>query len=212
MKIKWLGHACFLLTGENGIKIVTDPFDATVGYPIPAVEADIVTTSHDHFDHNYTDAVRGDFEVIDGIGDFYIKDIPIKGVKTYHDDAMGEKRGGNVVYIMKIDGLNVCHLGDLGHVLDEKTIEHIGPVDVLMIPVGGYYTIDAETAVKVIAQLAPKLIIPMHFKTPEIDFPIAGVDAFLDKIGGGQRSGSNEMEVTAKALAVPAQVKVLEYK
>ncbi|MBA1336044.1 MAG: Zn-dependent hydrolases of the metallo-beta-lactamase superfamily [Firmicutes bacterium] len=212
MKIKWLGHACFLLTGENGIRIVTDPFDATVGYPLPKVEADIVTTSHAHFDHNYTDAVEGDFEVVDGIGDFYIKDIPIKGVKTYHDDAMGEKRGGNVVYIMEIDGLKVCHLGDLGHLLDENTIEHIGPVDVLLIPVGGYYTIDAEQAMRVIAQLAPKLVIPMHFKTPAIDFPIAGVDVFLDKIGGGEKVGSNEIEVAANDLGAPTRVKVLEYK
>lgn len=212
MKIKWLGHACFLITSEKGIRIVTDPFDATVGYPLPEVEADVVTSSHEHFDHNYTEDVRGDFEVVKGVGNFYTRDIPIKGVKTYHDGEMGKKRGENTVYVMEIDGLRVCHLGDLGHVLSQDTVDQIGPVDVLLIPVGGYFTIDAEEAVKVVAQLNPRLVIPMHFKTPEIDFPISGVDLFLGKIGGGDMVGSTEIDVTARDLTGGMQVKVLEYR
>lgn len=212
MKVKWLGHACFLITSEKGIKIVTDPFDETVGYPLPEVEADIVTSSHNHFDHNYTRAVKGDFKLVNSVGNFYVRDIPIKGIKTYHDEAMGAKRGENIVFIMEVDGLKVCHLGDLGHVLDENTLEQIGEVDILLIPVGGTYTIDGEKAAKVVVQIKPKMAIPMHFKTPVMNFPITGVEPFLDKIGGGERVGSNEITIKREHLKDGIQVKVLEYQ
>ncbi len=210
MRIKWLGHACFLITGENGIRIVTDPFDQTVGYPLPEVEADIVTSSHDHFDHNHTEPIRGDFELVNKVGNFYVKDTAIKGVKTYHDEVMGAKRGDNIVYVMDIDGMKVCHLGDLGHVLDEDTLDRIGPVDVLLIPVGGTYTIDGEEAARVVDQIKPGLVIPMHCKTPVMDFPITGVEPFLDKVGG-ERVGSSEITVNKQDLGDRMQVKVLDY-
>lgn len=212
MRIKWLGHSCFLLTTDRGTRIVTDPFDETVGYPVPAVEADIVTSSHDHFDHNHVEAVRGDFQLINGTGSFYVSDVPITGIKTYHDEVMGKKRGQNVVYVIEADDMRICHLGDLGHLLDDKTVDEIGPVDILLIPVGGTYTIDAETAVKVAAQLHPRLIIPMHYKTPVIDFPITGVDLFLGKLGAGDRVGSNELSVSRQDLTDGTQVKILEYE
>lgn len=212
MKIKWLGHACFLITTDSGIRIVTDPFDETVGYPVPAVEADIVTRSHDHFDHNHVEAVRGDFQLINGVGSFYVSDVHITGIKTYHDEVMGQKRGQNVVYVIEADDMRICHLGDLGHLLDDKTVGEIGPVDILFIPVGGTYTIDAEEAVKVAAQLNPRLIIPMHFKTPVMNFPITGVELFLDKMGAGERVGSNELSVSRQDLADGTQVKVLDYE
>ena len=212
MKIKWLGHSCFLITTDRGIRIVTDPFDETVGYPVPAVEADIVTRSHDHFDHNHVEAVRGDFQLINGVGSFYVSDVHITGIKTYHDEVMGKKRGQNVVYVIEADDMRICHLGDLGHLLDDKTVDEIGPVDILLIPVGGTYTIDAETAVKVAAQLHPRLIIPMHYKTPVIDFPITGVDLFLGKLGAGDRVGSNELSVSRQDLTDGTQVKILEYE
>ncbi len=212
MKIKWLGHACFLITTERGIRIVTDPFDETVGYRLPSVEADIVTSSHDHFDHNHVQAIGGDFQLINQAGSFYAADIPIKGIKTYHDDAMGKKRGQNVVFVMEADYMRICHLGDLGHLLDQQTIGEIGPVDILLIPVGGTYTIDAQGAAKVAAQLNPGMIIPMHYKTPAIDFPITGVDLFLSKMGTGDRVESNELTVTKQDLTDGTQVKVLEYQ
>lgn len=211
MKIKWLGHACFLITSEKGIRIVTDPFDETVGYPLPEVEADIVTSSHDHFDHSYTEAVKGNFELVNKIGNFYVKDISIKGVKTYHDEVMGQKRGQNIVYVMEMDGMKVCHLGDLGHLLDQDTLNRIGPVDLLLIPVGGTYTIDAEEAAKVAAQINPKMVIPMHYKTPVMDFPISGVEPFLEKVGG-DKAGSSEITVNKQDLGDKMQIKVLEYK
>jgi L-ascorbate metabolism protein UlaG (beta-lactamase superfamily) len=212
MKIKWLGHSCFLITTDKGVRIVTDPFDETVGYPLPTVEADIVLSSHDHFDHNHVEAIGGDFQLLNKTGSFYVDDIPIRGIKTYHDDAMGEERGENIVYIMETDDLRICHLGDLGHLPDDDAINDMGPVDILFIPVGGTYTIDAETAVKVAAQLNPRLIIPMHYKTEAIGFPIAGVDLFLDKLGTGDRVGSSELSVTRQDLTEGTQVKVLEYK
>jgi L-ascorbate metabolism protein UlaG (beta-lactamase superfamily) len=212
MKIRWMGHACFLITDKGGKRILTDPFDQSVGYPVPEVEADIVTVSHGHFDHNYTKAVKGDFEVVDAVGSFTVKGIPIKGVATFHDEEKGAKRGKNNVYVMEIDRLKVCHLGDLGHVLDDGTVKDIGPVDVLLIPVGGYYTIDAQTAVKVVGQLKPRLVIPMHFKTAVMDFPIVGVDDFLNEIGKGERVGSNEIEITAGDLGDTMQVKVLDFE
>lgn len=212
MKIKWLGHSCFLITNDRGTRIVTDPFDETVGYPVPAVEADIVTRSHDHFDHNHVEAVRGDFQLINGVGSFYVSDVHITGIKTYHDEVMGKKRGQNVVYVIEADDMRICHLGDLGHLLDDKTVGEIGPVDILLIPVGGTYTIDAEEAVKVAAQLNPRLIIPMHFKTPVMNFPITGVELFLDKMGAGERVGSNELSVSRQDLADGTQVKVLDYE
>ena len=212
MKIKWLGHACFLITTDSGIRIVTDPFDETVGYPVPDVEADIVTSSHDHFDHNHVQSLRGNFQLINGVGSYYESDVPITGIKTYHDEVMGQKRGENVVYVIEADGMRLCHLGDLGHLLDDKTVGEIGPVDILLIPVGGTYTIDAEEAVKVAAQLNPRLIIPMHFKTPVMNFPITGVELFLDKMGAGERVGSNELSVSRQDLADGTQVKVLDYE
>lgn len=212
MKIKWFGHSCFLLTTDRGKRIVTDPFDETVGYSMPAVEADIVTSSHDHFDHNHVQAVRGDFQLINGVGSFYASDIPITGIKTCHDDLMGKKRGQNTVFVMEADDMRICHLGDLGHLLDRDTIKEIGPVDILLIPVGGTYTIDGEMAVKVAAQLNPRLIIPMHYKTPAIDFPITGVDAFLGKLGAEERVGSNELTISRQDLTDGTQVKVLEYE
>jgi L-ascorbate metabolism protein UlaG (beta-lactamase superfamily) len=212
MKIKWLGHSCFLITTERGVRILTDPFDETVGYPVPAVEADIVISSHDHFDHNHTQAITGSPKVINAVGSFYEADVPITGIKTYHDEVMGKKRGQNVVFVIEADDMRICHLGDLGHLLDDKTVGKIGPVDILLIPVGGTYTIDAEAAVKVSAQLNPRLIIPMHFKTPATDFPITGVDLFLGKLGAGDRVGSNELTVSRQDLTEHTQVKVLEYE
>jgi len=212
MKIKWLGHASFKITNDNGVVIVTDPFDNTVGYKVPNVKADIVTTSHDHFDHNFTEAIEGDFELVNKSGEFYIKDIRITGVLSYHDKNEGKKRGINTIYIFNMDNIKVCHLGDLGHVLNEKQIKQIGGVDVLLIPVGGNFTIDAAEAVQVVEQLKPSIIIPMHFKTPVMNFPIDTVDVFLQKIGGGEKINSQEIEINKDQLKGQKQVYVLEYQ
>lgn len=211
MKIKWLGHACFKLTAEDGTTIVTDPFDDSVGYPMPDVRADIVTSSHSHFDHNYFKAVKGKFEIVDRTGEHNIKGIKIKGISTFHDEEQGAKRGKNIVFIFEIDGVRVCHMGDLGHVLTEKQVNEIGPVDVLLIPVGGYYTIDAKQAVEVMKQLNPMITIPMHYKTEYIDFPIDTVDNFL-KLTNGEQIPSSELEVKKEDLEGQARVIALTFQ
>ncbi|ABY91921.1 MAG: MBL fold metallo-hydrolase [Thermoanaerobacter sp.] len=211
MNIKWLGHSCFKLTSEKGTVIVTDPFDESVGYPMPDVKADIVTSSHSHFDHNYFKAVKGNFDIVDTVGEHNIKDIKIKGVSTFHDEEQGAKRGKNIVFVVDVDGIKVCHMGDLGHVLTEKQVEEIGSVDVLLIPVGGYYTIDSKQAVEVMNQLKPKITIPMHYKTEFINFPIDTVDNFLN-MTKGKKILSTEVDITKKDLEGEPKVIALNYQ
>jgi len=211
MKIKWLGHSCFLLTSKTGVKILADPFNDRVGYTVPAVSADIVTTSHDHFDHGFVEAVRGPFVHIKEAGQYEEKGIQILGIDTYHDQEEGAKRGRNVVFKFTVDRLNVCHLGDLGHILSDEQVLALGQVDILLIPVGGTYTIDQYEAAEVVALIDPKLVIPMHYKTPVIEFPIDGVDKFLGVMGSVASLAGNELEITADALSQQAKVIVLNY-
>lgn len=211
MKIKWMGHSCFLLTADQGVRILTDPFDSSVGYKVPETAADIVSTSHDHFDHNYTQAVQGNFFHVHKAGHFSHKGIEITGVATFHDDENGTKRGKNVIYKFVIDGIHVCHCGDLGHVLMPEQVKEIGRVDILLIPVGGFYTIGPAQAAEVAAMLHPSVIIPMHFKTDAIQFPIEGVEGFLQKMGGGQRTGKQEVDYDQKTVAAAPGVMVLDY-
>lgn len=212
MKIEWFGHSCFKITDIRGVEIVTDPFDEKVGYKVPYTKADIVTVSHGHFDHNYVKAIEGNFELIDKVGHFYVKDINIEGIASYHDKRKGNQRGNNTIYTYIIDGMKVCHLGDLGHVLDKKQEEEIGGVDVLMIPVGGNYTIDASEALEVVNQLKPSIVIPMHYKTPVVDFPIETADAFVEKMGGGERLPSNVIDITGDDIKGNRKVCILKYQ
>lgn len=212
MKIKWFGHACFGLTSQDGIRLVTDPFDGSIGYEVPRTEADIVTVSHDHYDHNYVEALVGEPIVVKTTEKRSIKGIQIYGVETFHDKERGEKRGGNIVFVFEIDGIQVCHLGDLGHVLTKEQVNKIGPVDVLLVPVGGTFTINACEALEVVSQLKPKLIIPMHFKTPDVNLPIDGVEKFLEKSMGGEKLDKNFIEITADELTDEPKTIVLDYK
>ena len=212
MKLKWLGHACFLITSSSGVRILTDPFDSTVGYKVPEVEADIVTTSHDHFDHNYVEAVKGEYTHISTAGQHNVKDIEITGIDTFHDEAGGSKRGSNVVFTYLVDGMKVCHLGDLGHILTDQQIKQLGEVDVLLIPVGGTYTIDHMQAAKLAGMINPRLLIPMHYKTPVMDFDIDGVDKFLDHFSSVQQLNQNELELNPESFNSLKKVVVLNYE
>lgn len=217
MKIKWLGHSCFKITGSNGTRILTDPFDDNVGYTVPSVEADIVTTSHNHYDHNYTDCVRGQFEVLTRAGDHFLKNVPIVGVHTCHDDEYGAKRGDNIVFVYEMDNIRVCHLGDLGHLPTVDQLQQIGLVDVLLIPVGGIYTLDPELAMQVIDLLKPKVILPMHYKTSVLRFELGTVDAFLEKAAAAgfeiKQANKQVVEISQVLLtaAVPT-VLILNYE
>lgn len=180
MQIEWLGHACFLLTGTDGTKVLTDPFDEKVGYPLPKVEVDVVTVSHQHFDHNATHLLPGQPVVVEGTGRHTAAGIAIRGVATFHDPDRGAKRGTNTVFVISLDGLNVCHLGDLGHSLSAEQAAEIGVVDVLCVPVGGFYTIDARVARETVDQLKPAVVLPMHYKfSSKMEMPIVPVEDFL---------------------------------
>ena len=179
MKIKCYGHSCFELQLNDGIKVITDPFDESVGYEVPGLECDIVTVSHEHHDHNNLYAVNGDYILINNTGNYEAKGIAIEGILTYHDDDMGRKRGKNIVYKYTIDGMTLCHLGDLGHILEVEQLEKLKGLDVLLIPVGGIYTINSIQAAELVKQLSPKVIIPMHYKTEKLKFDLEPVDNFV---------------------------------
>lgn len=209
MLIQWKGHACFLVVSQNGTRVLTDPFDEKVGYPLPKVKVDYVTESHQHFDHNAAHLLEGNPTVIAEPGTYEYPDLKIRSVATFHDTEEGAKRGPNTVFILQVDGLNICHLGDLGHPLTPEHVSQIGQVDVLCIPVGGFYTINAETAKKVVAQLNPSIILPMHYrKEPYITMPIAEVDDFLKLFSNVRREKS--LEITQESLPDSPQVVVLE--
>jgi L-ascorbate metabolism protein UlaG (beta-lactamase superfamily) len=194
MKIKYIGHACFLIETKDGVRILTDPYEpgafGALKYSKIEDEADIVTVSHEHADHNAVSSVPGKPEVVKGAGKHTVKGINFYGIQVYHDRSGGRERGDNVLFIIESD-LRILHCGDLGHTLDEKHIEEIGKVDILLIPVGGYFTIGPIEATKIMQKISPKVTIPMHYKTPKVDFPIKPVEEFLKDKGNVKRMGSS---------------------
>lgn len=173
MTITYHGHSSFKLKGRRGT-VVTDPYEASVGFTLPVLSADIVTSSHDHPDHNAVAKVRGTSRreipfIIEKPGEYELGGISVFGVNSYHDASKGAERGPNTIYTIYLDDLRICHLGDLGHELSAEQLEDIGSVDILLCPVGGIYTIDPALAVKTIRALEPSIIIPMHYKTEKHD-------------------------------------------
>jgi len=186
MLISWLGHSCFKIqskSGPEGITVITDPFDKSVGLKAPNCEADIVTVSHDHADHNNAESLRGDPFVINSAGEYDIKGVLVQGVDSYHDDKEGAERGRNIIYRIEMTDISLVHLGDLGHVLDNKQLEALVGVDILMIPVGGKYTLDGKKAVEVVSQIEPRMVIPMHYKIPGLKVDIEKEDKFVKELG-----------------------------
>lgn len=210
MKITWLGHSCFLLEDSKGRILLTDPFDDTLGYETYKGNADIVTVSHQHFDHNYSKELKGNYKVLDKIGMFYVNDIPIKGIPSYHDKDKGAKRGDNIIYTFKMDDYTLCHLGDLGHTLSDDDIDAIGNVDILFIPVGGNYTIDGNEATVVTKKINPKIVIPMHYKTSLVSFPLDGVETFLMHMKNASKIDSNTLVIDGE-IKESLSVKILNY-
>ena len=214
MKVKWLGHACFLLTSDSGLRIITDPYTTGVfglEYAPPAETADIVTVSHDHADHNNVAAVKGNPQVVQGVGSHQAKDIQFKGIATAHDQSSGKERGPNTIFCFALDGINVCHLGDLGHDLLDQTAADISAVDVLLIPVGGNFTIDAAVADRVCQKLAPKVVIPMHFKNERCpSFPVAGVEDFTRGRQQVKTVPGSEVEIKKEQLPTATDTIVLK--
>ena len=183
MDITWYGHSCFRITERNFLSIVTDPFDESLGYPMPKLKADIVTISHNAPGHNNLAAVKGFRRVIDGPGEYEIKNIFITGIAAYHDGDQGKGRGKVTIYLIELEGLVVCHLGDLGHVLAQSQIEQIGRVDVLLAPVGGGNSLNAAQAAEVISLLEPRLGLPMHSKTAHLETALDPLTRFIKEMG-----------------------------
>lgn len=210
MKVKWLGHASFLITSDTGTKIITDPYATNdrLKYGEIKESADIVTVSHEHGDHNNVAAVGGNPGVVKGTTE--IKGIKFSGISTYHDKTGGGERGNNTIFCFEVDGIRVCHLGDLGHRLDDKEVAEIGKVDILLTPVGGFYTIDAKVATEVCSRLAPEVIIPMHYKNDRCGFPISSADEFLQGKAGVSRLDDSEVEFKQGELPATTQIIVLK--
>lgn len=210
MKIKWLGHAAFLITTNSGTRIITDPYETNDALKYGRIKesADIVTVSHEHTDHNNVAAVQGNPQVVRKTTE--AKGIKFKGIPTYHDDAGGSKRGNNTIFCFEVDGVNVGHMGDLGHLLSNTQAAELGKIDILLIPVGGFFTIDAKAATRVCDQLKPRVIIPMHYKTSKLDFPIAGVDEFLKGKDNVTRLDASEVELKAGELPAGTQIMILK--
>ena len=182
MKIDYLGHSCFKLTESTGTSIICDPFDGGVGYPMPKESADAVTMSHTHFDHANIKGVGGNPKIIEGNCSF--NGVTVSAVASWHDEANGAKRGENKIFKFRIDGIDVCHMGDIGEECSAELIERILPVNVLLIPVGGTYTIDAEMAKEYVDRIMPDIVIPMHYKCKGNKMDIDRVEQFLDLFDG----------------------------
>lgn len=215
MKIKFLAHASFLVTTNNNTKIIFDPyksqsFSGSLGYKPIKEEADIVLVSHQHDDHNGILEVLGKPEVIKDTGIWTVKDIKITGITAYHDSQRGKARGQNIIFVVDTDGLRIAHLGDLGHSLNKEEIAQLGQIDILFSPVGGFFTIDAKVATEVFKSLNPKILIPMHYKTQVLNFPIATVDEFIKDKKNVKKIDSSEIEINKNTLPKTPEIWVLK--
>lgn len=208
-EIKWFGHACFRLRSRDAT-ILTDPVPRSLGYKMERQRADIVTISHEHPGHNAMEVLNNSPKLVNGPGEYEMNDVFITGIRTYHDDSRGAERGRNTAYLFELEDVIVCHLGDLGHALAEEQVESLSRVDVLIIPVGGGPALDAAKAVEVIAQLEPKVIIPMQYKTAVGDAGRDPLERFLKEMGVGEVAPREKYVVRAADLGETAEVVVLE--
>jgi len=206
LQIRWHGHACWEIT--NDLTLVTDPHDGkSIGIPAPSVAGDIILVSHDHYDHNSVKTVEKEgSKVIKDGRKRNISNIEIRGIDSYHDEEYGAKRGNNIIYKFEIDDIKFCHLGDLGHDLDDNVINDIGDVDILFIPIGGTFTVDDKGAWDVINKIKPKIIIPMHYKIGGLSLPIAGIDQFLAQSKFKVYPVGNEIDIEKEDI--PAQTEI----
>lgn len=215
MKIKWLGHSCFLITANSGATLLTDPYDPDA-YPgkllyAPLDESpDVVTLSHGHPDHYNVGALGGEPHVAVGLSEQEAGPFHIMGISSFHDHEGGQLRGGNIIYSITVDGITICHMGDIGHVLPPEKVEQVGQVDVLLIPVGGTYTVDAGAATEIWHQLNPAITIPMHFRNDKCLFPIDGVDLFLEGKLDVEQPGTSELELSKEMLPAGPKIVVLK--
>ncbi|MCD6288887.1 MAG: MBL fold metallo-hydrolase [Anaerolineae bacterium] len=211
MEITWYGHACFRLR-EKGVVIVTDPYDKSLGYVLPRLRADVVTSSHQSPGHSAVGLIKGNPKALTGPGEYEVHGVFITGIPTRHARKRNQPGERNTVFLFDLGGLSVCHLGDLGHLLSEEQVEAIGEVSVLLIPVGGGRTLDASRAAEVVSQIEPRIVIPMHYQTPTCSRQLDKLDKFLRAMGVSSAEPQPSLTVTATNLPDETQVVVLEYK
>ncbi len=210
MEITWYGHSCFRLS-ERGVVIITDPFGDSLGYRRPRIRADVVTISHDHPGHSNRIGFRGRPRFFEGAGEYEVRDVFITGIATYHDGRRGAFRGRNTVFLFEFASITVCHLGDLGHIPDQSQVEALSDVDLLLVPVGGLHTIDASKAAEVISLIEPRLVIPMHYRTPKETARLQTIEKFLNEMGMPASAPLPELKVTRSGLPEETQVVILDY-
>jgi L-ascorbate metabolism protein UlaG (beta-lactamase superfamily) len=216
MKLTWYGHSAFKLTTDKGVRIIVDPYQPGFGngglaYGKITDEADLVLTSHDHGDHNYTQDIKGKFTRIEKEGSYTIAGVGVTAIPCFHDSSHGKDRGKNLIFVIEADSLKIVHVGDLGHALSPDIVQKLGSVDILLLPVGGFYTIDAKEATEVMNAVKPRVTVPMHYKTEKCAFPITGVDEFIRGKKGVRMANASELDVSKESLPKDAEIVVLNY-
>jgi len=221
MQIIWHGQSCFQILASRGknnqVSIVTDPFSPETGLKVPDLEADILLVSHQHSDHNNVKAVSASpgaspIFLINGQGEYEAKNVFLEGIASFHDNCQGKERGENTIYTIEVEDLKICHLGDLGQKeLTDEQLEKIGEVDILMIPVGGIYTISAREAPKILEQLEPKITIPMHYAIPKLKIKLEALDKFLKVFGIKNLEPIKKLSIKKKDLS-PEEAKIVVLK
>ena len=211
MDITWYGHACFRLKGKQGT-VITDPYDKTLGLSLPSVKADIVTVSHDNPHHNHTTGVKGDFKVVDSPGEYEINGIFITGI---HMGATKKKKSNNGtaknnIFVIDVEDITICHLGDLNHVPTQEQVEDMGSIDVLLIPVGGQGALNAAQAAEVISLIEPYIVIPMHYSLPNLKLTFDPVSKFLKEMGIAKDETIDTLRLTKSSLSDETQVVLLQ--
>lgn len=218
MEISWWGHACFQLRGKN-VTLVTDPFSPQQGEAsrLSKLNASIVTVSHNHPGHNYAEGIRGTDStsgprVVRGPGEYEISDVLITGVASYHDNKRGQESGRNTIYVIHMDDLVICHLGDLGHTLQEEQLEEVADADVLLLPIGGQHSLSISQAVEVIGQVEPHVVIPMHYQAATPDTPSETLDKFCKEMGVESKQLQPKFTVTRNSLPLEMQIVLLSQR
>jgi len=209
VEIRWLGHSCFLLKGKEKT-VLTDPYCPELGYSLGQREADIVTVSHFHPGHSYIEGIANSPKQIKSPGEYEIGNIFITGLASYHDKEKGETRGKNTIYLIEMEGLSLCHLGDLGHALTSSLAGELGNCDILFLPVGEVSTISVDEAAEIVKQLTPHIVIPMHYKTDVLTRNLEPVDKFLSKTGIHEIEPKAKLSVTKASLPSELQTVVFE--
>ena len=221
LTLRWFGHAFFVVTSSDGVRVAMDPY-GDIGYPMPEVGADVVTVSHEHGDHNAPDRLAGSPAILRGLKaggadwnsiSYDLGDVRIAALPVYHDNVEGQKRGLNSIFVVETGGLRLAHLSDIGHTLSEATLEALGPIDILLVPVGGKFSIDGDQAREIMARLQPRITVPIHYKTPvTAGWPIEDESAFLSGLENVKRLDSLTVTITPETLPSRPEVWVMRYE